>query len=72
MGDRQRQPSREEAAVLRQKGLAALDALLQIVTERMLDFIAPGSQPAKARGRPTSAQCMHKTCRRAFQNIRGS
>ena len=50
LGDRRRQPSQEEAAVLRQKGVAALDALLQIVTEHVLDFIAPGSQPAQARG----------------------
>lgn len=50
LGDTRRQPSREEAAVLRQKGTAALDALLQIVTEHVLGFIAPGSQPAQARG----------------------
>ena len=47
MGDRGRQVSAEEGALLRAKGLSALHALMQVVTERVLDFIAPG---------PTSGQ----------------
>ena len=70
LGDRLRQPSREEAAVLRQKGLSALDALLQIVTEHVLDFIAPRSQAAQASGNPACAQCMYWTSQGASQNIR--
>ncbi len=42
MGERGRQVSAEEGALLRAKGLAALHALLQIVTDRVPDFIAPG------------------------------
>lgn len=48
MGDRGRKQSAEESALLRSKGAAALDALLQIVTERVLDFISPGAVPVQA------------------------
>ena len=41
MGERSRQVSAEEGALLTAKGLAALHALLQVVTGRVLDFIAP-------------------------------
>ena len=42
MGERGRQVSAEEGALLRAKGLAALQALLQTVIDRVPDFIAPG------------------------------
>ena len=48
-GDRGRKLSAEESALLRSKGAAALDALLQIVMERVLDFISPGAVPTQAR-----------------------
>ena len=47
MGERGRQVSTEEGALLRAKGLAAMHALLQVVTDRVPEFIAPG---------PTSGQ----------------
>jgi hypothetical protein len=48
MGDRGRKLSAEESALLRSKGATALNALLQIVTERVLDFISPSTVPAEA------------------------
>lgn len=48
MGDRGRQLLKEESAKLKEKAMAALDGLLQIATERVLDFIAPGAEPAQA------------------------
>lgn len=47
MGERGRQVSAEEGALLRAKGLTALHALLQVVTERVLDFIAAGPAPGQ-------------------------
>lgn len=48
MGVRGRKLSAEESALLRSKGATALNALLQIVTERVLDFISPSMVPAEA------------------------
>ena len=58
MSDRGRPVSAEEGNMLRGKGLAALDALLHLVTERVLEFVAPGSASREV-GTPSS-------CRRIF------
>lgn len=54
MADRGRQLSAEEGALLKDKGHAALDALLQIVNDRVLDFVAPGAPAEQVQELPMS------------------